>query len=208
LLVVTEEVRGNLAKSLPSVIAAIRKVIGNGNQRFTVIFDRGGYDGQLFEWLVEQGLDFITYQRGEVHLDDHSLYGVSCAGTAREKGSGVPDPPLSIVWRCELDVSTCVALGQQIEVCEQACPDCGQQLGGWGGYWRWIRRPGSERVWIRRCRCSRCRRSHALLPDFCWSDGWTRSRSLVTRWRSASAVVWVCVRWRSRLGIPMTTARD
>jgi hypothetical protein len=68
LLVVTEEVRGNLAKSLPSVIAAVRQVVGN--QRFTVIFDRGGFDGQLFKWLVEQGLDFITYQRGEVHLDD------------------------------------------------------------------------------------------------------------------------------------------
>jgi transposase len=71
LLVVTEEVRGNLAKSLPAVIAAIRRVVGN--QRFTVIFDRGGYDGQLFTWLVEQGLDFITYQRGEVHLDDQQF---------------------------------------------------------------------------------------------------------------------------------------
>jgi len=71
LLVVTEEVRGNLAKSLPSVIAAVRQVVGN--QHFTVIFDRGGFDGQLFKWLVEQGLDFITYQRGEVHLDDHQF---------------------------------------------------------------------------------------------------------------------------------------
>ena len=66
LLVVSQDVRGNLAKSLPSVIAAVRQVVGAG--RFTVIFDRGGYDGQLFTWLVEQGLDFITYQRGEVHL--------------------------------------------------------------------------------------------------------------------------------------------
>ena len=69
LLVVTDEVRGNLAKSLPSVIAAVRKIVGD--QRFTVIFDRGGFDGQLFKWLVEQGLDFITYQRGEVNLEDH-----------------------------------------------------------------------------------------------------------------------------------------
>jgi hypothetical protein len=69
LLVVTDEVRGNLAKSLPQVISAVRKVVGD--RHFTVIFDRGGYDGQLFKWLVEQRLDFITYQRGEVHLDDH-----------------------------------------------------------------------------------------------------------------------------------------
>ena len=53
LLVVTEEVRGNLAKSLPAVIAAVRQVVGD--RRFTVIFDRGGYDGQLFKLLVEQG---------------------------------------------------------------------------------------------------------------------------------------------------------
>ncbi len=71
LLVVSEEVRGNLAKSLPRVIAAVRQVVGD--RRFVVIFDRGGYDGQLFTWLVKQGLDFITYQRGEVHLDDQQF---------------------------------------------------------------------------------------------------------------------------------------
>ena len=71
LLVVTEEVRGNLAKSLPAVIAAVRQVVGD--RRFTVIFDRGGYDGQLFKWLLEQGLDFITYQRGDVHLADEQF---------------------------------------------------------------------------------------------------------------------------------------
>src|SRR6266704_6693564 len=71
LLVVTEEVRGNLAKSLPAVIAAVRKVVAN--QHFTVIFDRGGFDVQLFTWLVEQGLDFITYQRGDVHLADEQF---------------------------------------------------------------------------------------------------------------------------------------
>jgi len=44
--------------------------------------------------------------------------------------------------------------------------DCGQRLGGWGGggYWRWVRGPGSERLWIRRYRGSKRRRSHALLP--------------------------------------------
>ena len=91
LLVVTEEVRGNLAKSLPSVIAAVRKVVGD--QRFTVIFDRGGYDGQLFTWLVEQGLDFITYQRGEVQLMISCLHDVRCAGTANACASTSPKTP-------------------------------------------------------------------------------------------------------------------
>jgi len=67
LLVVSQDVSGNLAKSLPGVITAIRQVLGK-QQRFTVIFDRGGYDGGLFAWLVEQQIDFITYQRGDVDL--------------------------------------------------------------------------------------------------------------------------------------------
>jgi len=66
LLVVSQDVSGNLAKSLPKVVEAVRKVLGE--RHFTVIFDRGGYDGKLFAWLVEQGLDFITYQRGDVAL--------------------------------------------------------------------------------------------------------------------------------------------
>jgi Domain of unknown function (DUF6431) len=80
--------------------------------------------------------------------------------------SGVRNPPLSIVWRCGLDVVAYLGLGQQIEVGPLACPGCGRRLGGWGGYWRWVRGPGSARLWIRRGRCSTCARSHALLPDF------------------------------------------
>lgn len=66
LLVVSQDVSGNLAKSLPQVIAAIRQLLGE--RGFTVIFDRGGYDGKLFTWLAKEKTDFITYQRGEVAL--------------------------------------------------------------------------------------------------------------------------------------------
>jgi transposase len=72
-LVVSQDVSGNLAKSLPVVIAAIREVLGE-QQRFTVIFDRGGYDGKLFAWLGEQQIDFITYQRGEVDLPAEAFH--------------------------------------------------------------------------------------------------------------------------------------
>ena len=75
-------------------------------------------------------------------------------------------PPLSIVWPSALDVSAYLALGRQVEVGEHACPDCGRPLSGWGGYWRWVRGRGTQRLWIRRSRCSSCQRSHALLPDF------------------------------------------
>lgn len=66
LLFLTEELSTNLAKALPRIIDAIREVIGE--RPFTVIFDRGGYDGKLFAWLTAQGIGFITYQRGSPAL--------------------------------------------------------------------------------------------------------------------------------------------
>ena len=66
LLFVTEEASASLAQTMPRVVAAIRRVVGE--RRFTVIFDRGGYDSKLFTWLQDEGIDFITYQRGEPQL--------------------------------------------------------------------------------------------------------------------------------------------
>jgi transposase len=62
LLFVTEEANASLAQAMRRVVAAIREVVGE--RRFTVIFDRGGYDGKLFTWLKAEQIDFITYQRG------------------------------------------------------------------------------------------------------------------------------------------------
>jgi hypothetical protein len=115
---------------------------------------------------------------------------------------------VSIVWQCPLDVSAYVALGQQIEVGEHACPGCGQRLGGWGGYWRWVRGPSTERLWIRRCRCSKCRRSHALLPDFMLERrldevgviGGAVALSIGSRLGMRPVA--------ERVGVPMTTARE
>ena len=66
LLFLAEELSTNLAKAMPAIIAEIKKVVGD--RQFTVVFDRGGFDGKLFSWLVKEGIDFITYQRGEPHL--------------------------------------------------------------------------------------------------------------------------------------------
>jgi len=66
LLFVTEEANASLAQAMPRTVAAIRQVVGK--RRFTVIFDRGGYDGKLFAWLQQEGIDFITYQRGKPEL--------------------------------------------------------------------------------------------------------------------------------------------
>jgi hypothetical protein len=115
---------------------------------------------------------------------------------------------VSIVWRCGLDVSAYLALGQQIEVGEHTCPECGRLLGGWSGYWRWLRGAGSEQLWIRRLRCSRCRRSHALLPDFLLER---RLDQVQVIGHALALSITSCLGIRpvaEQLGVPMTTARD
>jgi transposase len=66
LLFLTEEASASLSQVMPKIVAAIREVVGECP--FTVIFDRGGYDGNLFAWLHSEGIDFVTYQRGEPGL--------------------------------------------------------------------------------------------------------------------------------------------
>lgn len=66
LLFVTEEANATLAQSMKKIVAAIRDVVQD--RPFTVIFDRGGYDGKLFAWLHEEEIDFITYQKGKPGL--------------------------------------------------------------------------------------------------------------------------------------------
>ena len=73
---------------------------------------------------------------------------------------------MAIIWPYPSSPSSYVSAGQQVVVPPQRCPTCQRWLVGWGGYWRWLRAPLLvERIWIRRGRCSTCRRSHALLPD-------------------------------------------
>ncbi|MGH8510390.1 MAG: putative transposase [Gammaproteobacteria bacterium] len=70
-LLFVQDDASTLAKAMPALVTAIRKVVGE--EPFTVIFDRGGYDSKLYEWLVSEGIDFITYQRGNPELDKTSF---------------------------------------------------------------------------------------------------------------------------------------
>lgn len=86
------------------------------------------------------------------------------------------------------------AAGPQVVVPPQRCPGCLRRLVGWGGYWRWLRAPLLvERIWIRRGRCSVCRRSHALLPDLVLArrldevDAIGRGLAQAGRWAGAAA---------------------
>jgi transposase len=66
LLFITEQAGASLSQVMPRIVAQIREVLQG--RPFTLIFDRGGYDGKLFTWLKQEGIDFITYQRGEPNL--------------------------------------------------------------------------------------------------------------------------------------------
>ena len=62
LFVITAEANAGLVKMLPTVLAEVRKLIGE--RRITVVFDRGGYSPQLFLKLIAEGFDILTYRKG------------------------------------------------------------------------------------------------------------------------------------------------
>jgi len=52
----------SLARAIPALAAEIRRAHGDGT--FTLVFDRGGYSGDAFRFLNQQGIGFITYLKG------------------------------------------------------------------------------------------------------------------------------------------------
>lgn len=75
--------------------------------------------------------------------------------------------PVTIIWPCQLSVEEYAAAGKEVSVPRQDCPRCGEPTIFWSGYPRSVRAGGEFGIWVRRCRCNRCRCSDALLPSFC-----------------------------------------
>ena len=88
LLFLTEPLSTNLAKAMPRIIEAIREVVDE--RPFTVIFDRGGYDGKLFGWLADEHIGFITYQAATPTCPTTPSSAESVASKAAGCGSGSP----------------------------------------------------------------------------------------------------------------------
>jgi hypothetical protein len=64
LFVVTAEANAGLVKMLPPILAEIRELVGE--RRVTVVFDRGGYSPRLFQKIIAEGFDLLTYRKGRV----------------------------------------------------------------------------------------------------------------------------------------------
>ena len=64
LLVVTTEMNAKLTQVLEPILQDVKRLIP-AEQRITVIFDRGGFSPKLFQRLIDEGFDVITYRKGK-----------------------------------------------------------------------------------------------------------------------------------------------
>jgi len=58
----SQPLNDSLARAIPAAVEQIRRA--HGRAPFTLVFDRGGYSGEAFRFLDDQGIGFITYLKG------------------------------------------------------------------------------------------------------------------------------------------------
>lgn len=119
-------------------------------------------------------------------------------------------PPVVMVWRCPLSVEEYVAAGGDVEVPRPDCPDCAVPMGFRSGYVRHVRAGGGmgQPVWIRRCQCRPCRRSHGLLPSFLLERRLDAVEDIGGVVEAVIDGVGVAGQVAKTVGVPYTTARD
>jgi len=62
LFVVTAELNSGMVAMLPAILREIRTLVGK--RRVTVVFDRGGWSPKLFDEMIREGFDILTYRKG------------------------------------------------------------------------------------------------------------------------------------------------
>ncbi len=63
LFVVTAQANAGMVKMLPSVLAEVRRLVGE--RRVTIVFDRGGWSPKLFQQILDAKFDILTYRKGK-----------------------------------------------------------------------------------------------------------------------------------------------
>jgi hypothetical protein len=66
LLVITGDINAALATAFPNLLREVRAVIGE--RRATIVFDRGGWSPKLFQTMIKDGFDILTYRKGKGRL--------------------------------------------------------------------------------------------------------------------------------------------
>jgi transposase len=63
LLVITGEINTALTQAFPDLLAQVRGLLGD--RRATIVFDRGGFSPRLFQTMLHDGFDILTYRKGK-----------------------------------------------------------------------------------------------------------------------------------------------
>ena len=72
LLVMTAPANAGMTKMLPAVLAEVRGLVGE--RRVTIVFDRGGWSPRLFQEVLRDHFDILTYRKGKTRRIDESRF--------------------------------------------------------------------------------------------------------------------------------------
>lgn len=61
LLLVTADINSSLITTFPNLLRQVRAAVGE--RQVTIVFDRGGWSPKLFQSMIQQGFDILTYRK-------------------------------------------------------------------------------------------------------------------------------------------------
>jgi transposase len=68
ILVITTPANEGLVKVLEPIVEEIKGLMGEDRRRLCIVFDRGGWSPNLFQKLIKEGVDIVTYRKGKTDL--------------------------------------------------------------------------------------------------------------------------------------------
>jgi len=77
LFVVTAQANAGMVKMLPSVLAEVRRLVGE--RRVTIVFDRGGWSPKLFQQILDAKFDILTYRKGKARRINEQRFALRSA---------------------------------------------------------------------------------------------------------------------------------
>jgi transposase len=66
LLLISGDINGALTTAFPNLLREVRALLGE--RRATIVFDRGGWSPKLFQTMIRDGFDILTYRKGKGRL--------------------------------------------------------------------------------------------------------------------------------------------